>query len=310
MRTNKLRNYKRVDVKKQGTKDKLFFIIGLVVIIVFCISAAIINHFKPNFSWKWIVFILFALLIVWGFVNAKLQFYTKFGDDNQINGFNLFIIFAILHYLILDCLLLAISNQWLIWIYIFGSISLIKIFYNLTLSFLEKRNKTRLSNISFLIDFIIGICLTIYLIYLIPEKFNNLQTIVTAVIAAVYGGLLTLVGVAWTIKHSEKLKHDDAMVKAKPLFTFNFITREDLKIDHKKVCFITDISNGIESYAEFENSNMSSFTITRFYYEKSWHLAESNNVMLQNNSLLVQLLRNDLIEHVIMEVVEIGRAHV
>lgn len=305
MKISKLRNDKEVRTKKQCLKEKLFFIIGLILIIVFCITATIINIFIPAFSWRWIFFILFALLIVWGFLNAKFQFNAKFGDNKQIKYFNSLIIFAIIHYLILDCLFLSISNEWLIWIYIFGCIALIKIFYNLSVSFLEKHNKTLFTNISLLIDFIIGMCLTVYLIYLIPERFINLQTIVTTVVASVYGGLLTLMGVAWTIKHSEKLKHEEARAKAKPLFTFNYITYEDLKINHKKVCFIMDISTGIESYAEFENSDMSSFTITRFYYEKNWHLAESNNVMLPNNTLLVQLMRNDMIEHVIMEVVDI-----
>ena len=56
-------------------------------------------------------------------------------------------------------------------------------------------------------DFLWGIAITVYLIFLIPGE--SLQTIVLTITAAVYGGLLTLVGVAWTIKdNSEKIKQE------------------------------------------------------------------------------------------------------
>ena len=50
-------------------------------------------------------------------------------------------------------------------------------------------------------DFVLGVGLSIYLIYIIPNE--GLQNIIIPIVSAVYGGLLTLVGVAWTIKKSD-----------------------------------------------------------------------------------------------------------
>ena len=63
--------------------------------------------------------------------------------------------------------------------------------------------------------------MTVYLIYLIPEK--ELQAIILTIVAALYGGLITLVGVAWTIKKSDKDRKADEILKkadeeAKPLY--------------------------------------------------------------------------------------------
>lgn len=63
----------------------------------------------------------------------------------------------------------------------------------------------------------IGIALTIYLIYITPTV-NNLQSIVTTIIAAIYGGLLTLVGVAWTIRKQDEIRRDDEKKRFKPHF--------------------------------------------------------------------------------------------
>lgn len=65
-------------------------------------------------------------------------------------------------------------------------------------------------------DFLVGIGLTVYLIYLIPEK--ELQTIILTIVAALYGGLITLVGVAWTIKKSDKDRKEDEIKHEKPYF--------------------------------------------------------------------------------------------
>ena len=53
------------------------------------------------------------------------------------------------------------------------------------------------------------IAITIYLIFLISN--DALQTIVLSITAAVYGGLLTLVGVAWTIKDTNEKRKEDLL---------------------------------------------------------------------------------------------------
>ena len=103
--------------------------------------------------------------------------------------------------------------------YVFGSLILLMTFYNLTMSFVSSTTKDTLQRIGILQDFIVGVALTIYLIYLIPGKQiqingvvtmdNSLRDIVTTVVAAIYGGLLSLVGVAWTIRKTDKDRKED-----------------------------------------------------------------------------------------------------
>lgn len=58
--------------------------------------------------------------------------------------------------------------------------------------------------------------LTTYLLYLIPKQHEKLQTILTAIIAATYGGSLTLLGVVWTIKNEHKRRVEDKEEAARP----------------------------------------------------------------------------------------------
>ncbi len=80
------------------------------------------------------------------------------------------------------------------------------VFYNLSASVVNQANQARnvILKWSLLQDFIVGVGISIYLIYIIPN--DDLQTIVIAIIAAIYGGLFTLAGVAWTINKSDKDK--------------------------------------------------------------------------------------------------------
>ena len=78
-------------------------------------------------------------------------------------------------------------------------------------------------------NFLWGVAITVYLIFLIPDA--SLQNIVLSITAAVYGGLLTLVGVAWTIKdNSEKIKQERKL-SIKPY----------LDIRHKYIADITEL---------------------------------------------------------------------
>lgn len=126
-------------------------------------------------------------------------------------------------------------------------------------------------------------------------------------------------GVAWTIKHSEKQKREDDLAKAKPMFTFNIINVSEPDIANRKLCFIYDRDSfteelknpeGIVSYMELENSNNSSFSIKRLYFANYWHCPSANNVLLPNNNLLMLLYRKDLIEHPVMEIEDVyGRKY-
>ena len=81
---------------------------------------------------------------------------------------------------------------------------MVYIFYNLTRAFLSNTKKHWWGLLQ---DFLWGVAITVYLIFLIPN--DALQTIVLSITAAVYGGLLTLVGVAWTIKDTNEKRKED-----------------------------------------------------------------------------------------------------
>ena len=144
-----------------------------------------------------------------------------------------------------------------------------------------------------------------------------LQNVTIPIYASILGGALALAGVAWTIKHSMIQKHEDELVKAKPLFTFNFFAEKEPLVNNRKVCLVegnkqpTTIAealrrpNGTESFMEIENSEQSSFTIKRFYFDGAWHGVSANNVVLPNTRLLVQLFREDTVTHPIMEIEDI-----
>lgn len=133
--------------------------------------------------------------------------------------------------------------------------------------------------------------LTIYLIYLIPdqssflENFNGklFREISTTIIAAVYGGLITLAGVAWTIKKSDKDRKDDEINKAKPIFSFNPQLKE-CKIDGTtKACFTPiEYANSFscEAHVEIENSDKSPFNFLGVFHDGNWYPVEGNKTVL------------------------------
>ncbi len=307
------------NVKDNVTLSKRCLILFLISLTIYLIIILPIRLCKFEFTWNWFVFGLIAIIVFYSFIlfNLRMQEGRKVTQKQKIN-INVITVVYISYFWLIDCFYMTVFNNWLIGTFIVGSIILIKIYYSLASAFVKRKESNLVLNISLLLDFLLGIGLTVYLIYLIPDKFNNLQTIVTAIVAAVYGGLLTLVGVAWTIRHGDERKHNDEMEKAKPMFSFNIMVESDPTANNRKVCFVgenTTVSNikdimssdcrGIESYAELENSNNSSFTIKRFYFDGKWHNAFANNTVLPNARILIQLLRLNALEHPIMEIEDV-----
>ena len=99
--------------------------------------------------------------------------------------------------------------------YIFGGMIMLVIFMGLARSASYPKEKTSVEKWGMLQDLLVGIGLSVYLIYIIPD--NDLRTIITAIVAALYGGLLTLVGVFSTIKHSDKMFLMENKLKNKPI---------------------------------------------------------------------------------------------
>lgn len=249
----------------------------------------------------WITFgVLFLFIPVgfayWGVLCTKKHNPT----EQQKKNMNVTLGKCTLLFWLYDLLFMAIFNQWHVMIYIFGLLSIVIIFTNVICVFLSE-NKLLNKMISF--DLLVGVGLSVYLIYLLPDE--QLKTIVTAVVAALYGGILTLVGVAWTIRHSDKERREEEKKKAKPIFTFNMVLEEIKDIRTKKVCF--DVAdNGIEYechvVAELENSDHALFEVKRVFHDGKWNEIEGNTVVLPNKSVYFDFRFNYDVNNLFLEV--------
>ena len=99
---------------------------------------------------------------------------------------------------------MSIFNDWLIGKFVFGILAIIIIFINSADVFLHGVKSYKFFLV---VELLIGLGLSAYLIYIIPD--DKMQTIVLSIAAALIGGLFTLLGVAWTIKQSEKDRKSD-----------------------------------------------------------------------------------------------------
>ena len=218
--------------------------LGLVPIVVILGSAFLINYYDTAYTWWWAIFVLVFLYIpifTFGMRNflKKEKEYTEDQSKATLKICWKYVGF----YWLMNLFYVAIFNYWIankqsqtVWLtlqFIFGGLAMVYIFYNLTRAFLSNAKKHWWGLLQ---DFLWGIAITVYLIFLIPN--DALQTIVLSITAAVYGGLLTLVGVAWTIKdNSEKLKQERKL-SIKPY----------LEVHHRFLTRISEIPTDVSNF--------------------------------------------------------------
>lgn len=166
----------------------------------------------------WIAFILIFIFIPFAiasfkvYVNKHIDF-TPTEEQKKIANQNM--VKYILFYWLCDIFYLACFNNWLIMKFIIGVLLMVIVFYSLTVSFLSSTPKNFILKFGFIQDFIVGIGLSIYLIYIIPC--DEIKEIVIPIVSALYGGILTLVGVAWTIKQNNIDRKNEKRLSVKPL---------------------------------------------------------------------------------------------
>ena len=162
-----------------------------------------------------------------------------------------------------------------------------------------------MTTIIIILDIVSVLALIGYLIYLIPggEENNNLQEIVLALVSSVFGGALTLSGVAWTIKKTDNDRKEDERKKAKPLFTFSRKADDNDDIMEKKACFETAIdTRTFIVCADIENSDHAPFVITRIFTDGEWRAIEGDTVVLPNKTVILQFYFENDINNLFMEV--------
>lgn len=230
----------------------------------------------------WISFTLIAILIPIVLASFKTweEKHFNWTDEQKKNAsINLFKYW--MFYWLCDLFYMAYFLGNLICKFVFGCLIMVIVLMNVCFSFVSSNCKTAFQKIGFLQDFLVGIGLTVYLIYLIPEK--ELQTIILTIVAALYGGLITLVGVAWTIKKSDKDRKEDEIKHEKPYFSFNPQFHEISLNGSEKACFPPiegEHKYKSEVFVQLENSDKSSFILKKLYHDGKWFELEGNFTVL------------------------------
>lgn len=192
--------------------------------------------------------------------------------------------------------------------FIFGGIADLMLVVSIVLTIgkggLEKKDTFGI--ILFLIDVLSAVALMTYLIYLIaPEGNNSLQTTILTMVAAIIGGLLTLSGVAWTIRKTEKDRKEEEIKKSKPVFVINKLFDEP-KISEKERCCFDKIDNyqnyQIGVFAEIENSDASVFTVNKVYHDNQWWAMEGDTTILPNKKVIISFRFNKDVNNLFLQV--------
>jgi len=154
-----------------------------------------------------VIFIMAAIMIP-VFLLLLYRFNTKYNGcdeaERKVMAWNL-IKLMLLGWSV-DLFFVSAFNGWRALTYISGVISVVVIFYNLTTVFLKG---VKVLRILLPFELLVGLGLSVYMIYTIPDE--QLQEIVLTIVASVFGGLLALIGVAWTIRSGNEARRADLL---------------------------------------------------------------------------------------------------
>ena len=154
--------------------------------------------------WQWLIFALLLIIVPLAIGNLAVWIRKKNKPTKeQEKVMNINLAKYMLFYWLCDLFYMAFIIDSVVCKYIFGGLIMLIIFYNLSCSVINQSSHRHHGIIRFGIiqDFVVGVGISVYLIYIISD--TALQQISLAIVAAIYGGLFTLVGVAWTIKKGD-----------------------------------------------------------------------------------------------------------
>ena len=214
--------------------------------------------------YKWLIFAVVFLFIPISVANLKLMAEKRLNlTEEQKKQANLNCGFLMLFYWLCDLFYMAFILDSLVLKFVFGGLIMLIIFYNLSKAFISGASHFKWGLIQ---DFVVGVGMSIYLIYIIPC--DDFKEVVIPIVSAVYGGLITLVGVAWTIKETRKdlVRKDEN--EAKPFFGIidvqHYLNDESCKNEigfrpkkfDEKLVFLDEIN--------IQNSDKAPFYIDKF----------------------------------------------
>lgn len=178
-------------------------------------------------------------------------------------------------------------------IYLFGVFGILLMIAYVLFALISTHNNKLFDYLTIGFNFFVSVAVCAFMIASITDE--KIQTIVLSLSAAIYGGLVTLIGVAWTIKKSDKDKKEDEEKKVTPLFSFNMLYEEPVGPIIKKVCFPEDLELKYkdEVYVELENSDRSVVVFDCIFHDGAWFKLQGNTVMLPNKTCFLSFKQNN-----------------
>ena len=151
-------------------------------------------------------------------------------------------------------------------VYVAGSLSVVLFITSVLFDFLDKNKKTWIEYLSIGINFFASVITCAFVIATIND--DKIQTIVLTLAAAVYGGLFTLVGVAWTIKWTQEQNHIEHKNSIKPFFSY--ISVGDFQHEQKNHNVINSKWFGSEEdYTKYKNEEPEVRKLVIGYFKNS-----------------------------------------
>lgn len=260
------------NTNKKGKRVEIFFVVLILIYLavtipLFCLVDAFTVH--------WFIFGLAFILIPFGVLN----FFAWGASKTQLTSGQMILatkrICVLTSYLwLLDAFYMCIFNNWTVAIWGVGTTIVIINSIGLINNFL---GKVKILKQFIPFDLIITIGIGIYLIYIIPNA--QLQQIITTVASAFLGGALTLVGVAWTIRHNaeerelaEKKRDEEMKLEEKKKYRPVFNVYRSAKLPDKYVGVSCDEFIGVDRLIYVGNEDKFDsclFEITNFLIENT-----------------------------------------
>jgi len=261
------------------------------VIFILFGSVFTINYFDTDYSWKWAFIVTTAIA-------SPILFFNWFGllktnneySKEEKKAIRWKFIKMVIFYWLADGFFASWILESILFQFLAGGLCMIIIFVNL----FEIVLTGKVFNVWFMIhDFVVGVALTVYLIYIIPN--DSVQSIVLTITAALYGGLLTLIGVAWTIKDGQERENESKRLGCMPFLQLEIPTKKAAALFELELPLCnTDAVDTV--YCNALIKNVGNGTATNITY--SWKYAANNisvhdyppiNAIMQGDSYYVQL---------------------
>lgn len=192
---------KNIETRSITDKKLFYFLLFAGAAIIYLSICLPLHYLVDAFTIPWFVFGLLAFVCPFYFLFLSIILYPleQNKKKNKVENFK-FVAVATFNLWMTAVFGLCAFNGWLVGIWCFGLIVLLLNIFSLVECFAQKTQGIQLISIYI----ITIIALTVILIYMIP--FKDLQEVIAVIIAAIYGGLMTLGGVSWSIKHNKEEK--------------------------------------------------------------------------------------------------------